>query len=61
LTTEPIQRVNLNIGIAYGDDSNKTQEVMKKLYELDSRILKDPEVYVAIEQLEDSSINFTYY
>ena len=31
----------------------KTQEVMKKLYELDSRILKDPEVYVAIEQLED--------
>jgi len=27
----------------------KTQKVMKKLYELDSRILKDPKVYVAIE------------
>ena len=58
-STEPIRRVDWTIGIAYGDDSNKAQEVMKKLCEEDSRILKDPAVYVAVAELADSSVNFT--
>ena len=31
-------------GIAYGDDADKAQEVIKGLLMADSRILKDPEV-----------------
>ncbi len=58
-STEPIRRVDWTIGIAYGDDSNKAQEVIKKLCEEDSRILKDPAVYVAVAELADSSVNFT--
>jgi small conductance mechanosensitive channel len=58
-STEHIRRVDWTIGIAYGDDSNKAQEVIKKLCEEDSRILKDPAVYVAVAELADSSVNFT--
>ena len=58
-STEPIRRVDWTIGIANGDDSNKAQEVIKKLCEEDSRILKDPAVYLAVAELADSSVNFT--
>ena len=57
-STEEKRRVDWTVGIAYGDDVDKAREVMKRLCDADSRILKDPEVFIAVSELADSSVNF---
>ena len=46
------------VGIGYGDNVDKAKAVMKKLCDEDSRILDQPEVFVAVSELADSSVNF---
>ena len=58
-STQTTRRVDWTFGIAYGDDSDKAKEVLKRLADEDTRILKDPEVFIAISALADSSVNFT--
>ena len=57
-STEENRRVDWTVGIAYGDDVDKARAVIKRLCEADSRILKDPEVFVGVSELADSSVNF---
>lgn len=57
-STEPKRRVDWTIGIGYGDDADKAQEVIRKMMEADSRILKDPAPFVEVSELADSSVNF---
>lgn len=57
-STEEERRVDWTIGIAYGDDVDKAKSVIRKLCDADSRILKDPEVFIAVSELADSSVNF---
>ncbi len=59
LSTEEKRRVDWTVGVGYGDDLDKAKEVIKKLCDDDSRILKDPEVFIAVSELADSSVNFT--
>ena len=58
-STEETRRVDWVFGIGYGDDTDKAKEVMKGLCDADERILKDPEVFIALSELADSSVNFT--
>ncbi len=58
-STEPTRRVDWTFGIAYGDDIDKAKSVIFKLIEADKRILKEPEPFVAVSELADSSVNFT--
>ncbi len=57
-TTEPTRRVDWTFGIGYGDDVDKAKGVIKGLCDQDSRILKDPELFIAVSALADSSVNF---
>lgn len=57
-STEERRRVDWTVGIAYGDDVDKAKEVIKRLCSEDKRILKDPEVFIAVAELADSSVNF---
>ncbi len=57
-STEAQRRVDWTIGIGYGDDLDKAKQIIKKLCDEDSRILKDPEVFIAVSELADSSVNF---
>ena len=57
-STESTRRVDWTFGIAYGDDVDKAERVIRQLCDADSRILKDPEVFVAVSELADSSVNF---
>jgi len=57
-STEPKRRVDWTIGVGYGDDLDKAREVIKRLCDEDDRILKDPEVFIAVSALADSSVNF---
>lgn len=56
-STEARRRVDWVFGIAYGDDYNKAKNVIKSLCDSDTRILKDPEVFIALSELDDSSVN----
>ncbi len=56
-STEPRRRVDFVFGIAYGDDVDKAKKVILNLINEDERILKDPEPFVAVSELADSSVN----
>jgi small conductance mechanosensitive channel len=58
-STEPQRRVDWTFGIGYGDDVDKAREVLMKFINEDSRILKDPEPFIAVAELGDSSVNLT--
>lgn len=51
------RRVDWTFGIAYGDDIDHAKQVLKNLCNADPRILKDPEAFIALSELADSSVN----
>jgi small conductance mechanosensitive channel len=53
------RRVQWVFGIAYGDSFPKAKEVLMKLLQDDTRILKEPEPFVALSELNDSSVDIT--
>jgi small conductance mechanosensitive channel len=57
-STEPQRRVDFVFGIGYGDDVDKARAVIQKLIDEDDRILKDPEQFIGVSELADSSVNF---
>ncbi len=56
-STQPTRRVDWTFGIGYGDDVDKAYEVLKRLLSEDERILSDPEPFMAVSELADSSVN----
>lgn len=56
-SAQATRRVDLTYGIGYGDDIDKAYEVLKRLIDEDERILKDPEPFMALSELADSSVN----
>ena len=56
-STEPVRRVDFTFGIGYGDSVDKAREVLNNLINTDSRILKDPESFIGVSELGDSSVN----
>ncbi len=56
-STQATRRVDWTFGIAYGDDIDKAYAAIKKLIDADERILKDPEPFMALSALADSSVN----
>lgn len=54
---EPTRRVDWEFGIAYGDDYTKAKEVIARLLNADSRVLKDPTYFIALTSLGASSVN----
>jgi small conductance mechanosensitive channel len=57
-SAQEMRRVDLVIGIGYGDDIKKAKEVLHEIISADTRILKDPASTVAVSELGDSSVNF---
>jgi len=55
---EPQRRVDWKFGIAYGDDMENFKKAINEFIEEDTRILKDPEPFIALSELGDSSVNF---
>jgi len=56
-STQQQRRVDFTFGISYGDDVDVAYEVLKRLIAEDERILKDPEPFMAVSALADSSVN----
>ena len=51
-------RIDLVFGIGYGDDIRKAKDIMTKVVDEDSRVLKERGVQIAVSELGDSSVNF---
>ena len=58
-TKQATRRVDWVFSIAYGDDYDKAKAVLKRLCEEDKRILKTPEVFVELLELNASSVDLT--
>ncbi|MCB0734699.1 MAG: mechanosensitive ion channel [Flavobacteriales bacterium] len=54
---EATRRVDWVFGIAYGDDYDRAESVIRDMMMRDDRVLKDPEVFIALKELADSSVN----
>ena len=57
-SANPTRRIELTFGIGYDDDLKATKKLLQKLVKADKRILKEPEPFVAVSELADSSVNF---
>lgn len=58
VTANDTRRIDLVIGIGYGDHIPKAKSILEELVQADERILKDPAPTVAVSELGDSSVNF---
>ncbi len=57
-SARPTRRIDLVIGIGYGDDMKKARDLILEVLAAEARVLKDPEPVVAVSELGDSSVNF---
>jgi small conductance mechanosensitive channel len=57
-TANGTRRVDLVVGVSYGDDLKKAKEVIQGVLAADERVLEEPAVTVAVSELGDSSVNF---
>lgn len=57
-SAEKLRRVDWTVGVGYGDDLNKARAVLKGMCDADARILQEPEVFIGVAELADSSVNF---
>ncbi len=53
------RRVDLSVGISYSDDMQKARDLLTDLLISDDRVLQDPEPFVGVAELGDSSVNLT--
>ena len=56
--SDPITRVTLRVGVAYGSDVNKVQEILAKVASKNERVVSEPAPEVFCVGLGDSSIDF---
>jgi len=52
------RRVDMLVGVSYGDDLDKVRRTIEDLVAREDRILDNPECTIAVSALADSSVNF---
>ncbi len=58
ITAQSTRRVDMMIGVGYGDDLDKTQEVLMEVISAHELVLKDPAPVVKVTNLGESSVDF---
>ena len=54
------RRVDFTVSVEYGTDVEKVMNALRGIANADGRVLKDPEAFIALSGLADSSVNFTF-
>lgn len=52
------RRVDMKVGVSYGDDLDKVKKALQDLVAADQRVLAEPACTIAVAELADSSVNF---
>jgi small conductance mechanosensitive channel len=58
-TFQDTRRVDFTVGIGYGDDYDTAKSVLQGFINVDDKILKDPQSFIGLAELADSSVNLT--
>lgn len=58
-SAEATRRVDWVFGIGYGDDIKKAKAIINGILAADTRVQKDPAIFIGLGELADSSINLT--
>jgi small conductance mechanosensitive channel len=58
VSANPTRRVDITLGVSYGDDLDKVTSVIRDVLSKDSRVLPEPEPQVVVCDLNDSSVDF---
>ena len=56
-TLQDKRRIDFIFGISYDSDIRTAKNIIKKVFDEDDKILKDPEPIIGVQELADSSIN----
>ena len=56
----PTRRVDLTVGIGYGDDIDKAISTVQAMIDADDRTLKDPAPQIVVSELGDSCVNVLF-
>ena len=57
-TAEEQRRVDLSFSVAYSSDIQKVKEVLQEIVAKHELILKEPEPFIRLAEMADSSLNF---
>lgn len=58
-SAQPTRRVDWVFGIGYGDDIKKAKEIINGILATDTRVKRDPAIFIGLGEMADSSINLT--
>jgi small conductance mechanosensitive channel len=58
VTAQSTRRVDLEFGISYTDDIEKTERVLREIVESHEKVLAEPEPNIRLHKLGESSVNF---
>ena len=58
-SAEATRRVDWVFGVGYGDDLKQAKDLLNNMLEADSRVLKDPAIFIGLGEMADSSVNLT--
>ena len=57
--TDPVIRLHVKVGVAYGSDMDKALEIVREAADAHPLVLKDPEPLVTFDEFGDSSLNIS--
>ena len=57
-TAHDTRRIDLTVGVGYGDDLEAAERAIRDVLEAEDRLLDEPAPQVAVDSLGDSSVNF---
>ena len=58
VTARDTRRVDMVIGVGYGDDLDKVEQVLERVVKAHEKVLADPAPVIKVNALADSSVNF---
>ena len=58
VTAQATRRVDMEFGISYADDIEKTERILRDIVESHDKVLAEPEPNIRLHKLGDSSVNF---
>lgn len=57
-SAQETRRVDFTFGIGYGDNIDKARSIIEDIAQKNDKVLKDPEPFIGLVELGDSSVNF---